>query len=128
MNVLTINRDGDQVGYDHHDGEVMVSMMISMVVMVSMRITLPREYILRSPPSLSSPSEKDFSSQKLLLPNKELCALCRDVGGGLWQGQYWMGCPFLRDLSFWIWSRFLQESRRKNFVAIAFTWSALVAV
>ena len=127
MNVLTINRDGDQVGDDHHDGEVMVSAMISMVVMVSMRITLPREYILRSPPSLSSPSEKDFSSQKLLLPNKELCALCRDVGG-LWQGRYWMGCPFLRDLSFWMWSRFLQESRLKNFVAIAFTWSALVAV
>ena len=127
MNVLTINRDGDQVGYDHHDGEVTVSAMISMVVMVSMRITLPREYILRSPPSLSSPSEKDCSSQKLLLPEKELCALCRDVGG-LWQGRYWMGCPFLRDLSFWMWSRFLQESRRKNFVAIAFTWSALVAV
>ena len=127
MNVLTINRDGEHVGDDHYDGEEMVSAMISMVVMVSMRITLPREYILRSPPSLSSPSEKDFSSQKLLLPNRELCALCRDVGG-LWQGRYWMGCPFLRDLSFWMWSRFLQESRRKNFVAIAFTWSALVAV
>ena len=127
MNVLTINRDGDYVGDDHHDGDVMVSAMISMVVMVSMRITLPREYILRSPPSLSSPSEKVCSSQKLLLPNKELCASCRDVGG-LWQGRYWMGCPFLRDLSFWMWSRFLQESRCKNFVAIAFTWSALVAV
>ena len=118
MNVLTINRDGGYVGDDLHHGEVMVSAMVSMVVMVSMRITLPREYILRSPPSLSSPSEKDFSSQKLLLPNRELCALCRDVGG-LWQGRYWMGCPFLRDLSFWMLSRFLQESRRKNFVAIA---------
>ena len=127
MNVLTINRDGEHVGDDHFDGEVMVSAMISMVVMVSMRSTLPREYILRSPPSLSSPSEKDFSSQKLLLPSKELCALCSYVGG-LWQGRYWMGCPFLRDLSFWMWSRFLQESRRKNLVAIAFTWSALVAV